>query len=185
MLYKWLKYSDDFLNTRTKTELYMIFLSIVGVVFCIIYLFLIPITSDFLSQKINAYEQTKFILSQNTNQLKKISPKESQENLTNQAQSLQKNLFVFKQASKTDYDVLSIITKLTQKLELDIISDILLDDKNISFSLNGRFEDITEFIRLIEEYHFVFIQDLHLKPNNERIDCTLHLANLGTSLWNF
>lgn len=185
MLYKWLKYSDDFLNTRTKTELYMIFFSIIGVVFCIIYLFLIPATSDFLSQKRSSYEQAKFILSQNTHQLKKISPQESQENFAKETQSLQKNLFVFKQASKTDYDVLSIITKLTQKLQLNIISDILLDDKNISLSLNGRFEDITEFIRLIEEYHFVFIQDLHLKSNNERIDCTLHLANLGTSLWNF
>lgn len=163
----------------------MIFFSVIGVVFCIIYLFLIPTTSDFLSQKRSSYEQAKFILSQNTHQFKKISPQESQENFAKETQSLQKNLFVFKQASKTDYDVLSIITKLTQKLQLNIISDILLDDKNISLSLNGRFEDITEFIRLIEEYHFVFIQDLHLKPNNERIDCTLHLANLGTSLWNF
>lgn len=185
MLYKWLKYCDDFLNTRTKAEVYMIFFSIVGVVFCIIYLFLIPGASDFLNQKRNSYEQAKFIFSQNANQLKKISPKESQENLTYQTQSLQKNLFVFKQASKTDYDVLSIITKLAQKLQLDIISDILLDDKDISLSLNGSFEDITEFIRLIEQYHFIFIQDLHLKPNNERIDCTLHLANLGASLWNF
>lgn len=185
MLYKWLKYSDDFLNARTKIELYMIFFSAIGVIFCIIYLFVIPSASDFLNQKRNSYEQAKFILSQNTNQLKKISPKESKESLATQTQSLQKNLFVFKQASKTDYDILSIITKLTQKLQLDIISDILLDDKDISLSLNGRFEDVTEFIRLIEQYHFVFIQDLHLKPNNERIDCTLHLANLGTSLWNF
>lgn len=185
MLYKWLKYSDDFLNIRTKTELYMIFFSSIGIVFCLIYLFLIPSASGFLSQKRNSYEQAKFILSQNTHQLKKISPKESQENLTKEIQSLQKNLFVFKQASKTDYDLLGIITKLTQKLELNIISDILLNEKDISFSLNGRFEDVTEFIRLIEEHHFVFIQDLHLKPNNERIDCTLHLANLGTSLWNF
>lgn len=185
MFYKWLKYCDDFLDMRSKRELYMIFFSIIGAVFCLIYLLIVPSVGDFLSQKSNAYEQAKFILSQNTHQLAKISSQESKESLSGQTQSLQKNLFVFKQASKTDYDILAIITKLTKKLQLDIISDILLDEKDISLSLSGRFEDVSEFIRLIEQYHFVFIQDLQLKPNNQRIDCILHLANLGASLWNF
>ncbi|PAF54518.1 hypothetical protein BKH42_01005 [Helicobacter sp. 13S00482-2] len=185
MFYRFLKYSDMFLNERTKKERYLILMSIIGVVFFILYVYIIPPTTDFLNQKMNIYEQTKFILSQNVKQFKSISPKSSQEDIFDKTQTLQKNLFVFKQVSKNDYDVLSIITKFAQDLKLDVVSDILLEDKNIAFTLNGAFEDVVEFIRLIEENHFVFIQDLQLKPNSKNIDCTLHLLNLGTSLWNF
>ncbi|MDO7252416.1 hypothetical protein [Helicobacter cappadocius] len=184
MFYSFLKYLDAFLDARTKKELYLILISAIGVMFCIVYLCIIPPSADFLNNKKNAYEQAKFIFSQNVQRLKKISPSASQEDIVSKTQALQKNLFVFKQASKTDYDILGIITRLTQDLKLDIVSDMILEDKNIVFTINGKFEDIVEFIRLIEEHYFVFIQDLELKPNNERIDCTLHLANLGTLLWN-
>ncbi|PAF41163.1 hypothetical protein [Helicobacter sp. 11S03491-1] len=173
---------DKYLSTKTIREIFMIYILSLGLVFFIIYFWILPPINTTLKEHKKIYKQTELAFKANLANSKKLShtlEKSSSKEILLQNQSLTQDIETLKKLSKSNYDLLENITTLTKNLNLKIISDIQADQKSIKFTLIGDFENIMEWIRNLEENHFVFIQDFHFLLKNNKLTCQITIKNLG------
>lgn len=168
MLFKFLSFfehMDKYMQNRNKREIYMLYFSIVLVLFCVVYMWLEPIIATNFERNKQAFNNVSQAFTKNQASLKNTpsSPQTSmRQAIISEKIKLDQKLQVFRAFLKNHYDVLGEIYHMNAELNLNASSDILIEDDGIMLSVCGDFENLTEFIRRIELNHFVFLQDFHL-----------------------
>ncbi|PAF52324.1 hypothetical protein [Helicobacter sp. 13S00477-4] len=184
MLNKLFRYFDAYLISKNKKETYIFYILILLLIFCIIHFFFLPPIEQMSNIQRDSYNQIKSILIKNTAQLKEVSQNlKKLDELNIQKNSNQNNpesIKSLEKLSKNNYDLLSAIQNLNTKLHLTITSNIENNKEDISFYLQGKFQDFMEWIRNLEEIYLVFIQDIHIFYEKDHLTYQVHIKNLGS-----
>ncbi|PAF47219.1 hypothetical protein BKH41_08030 [Helicobacter sp. 12S02232-10] len=172
---------ENHIQSKTKKELTIFLILLLSLIFSIIYFLLLPPVLRIFSEQKEAYETLKLTYLKNLSHFEEISQKrqEKYSDNKNKTTDLLKN---FKKASRDNYDLLALIGELNVALDLQSISDISNEKEDLFFCLQGKFENFMEWMRILEENYFVFIEDLHIFSKENTLVYQVHIKNLGNSL---
>ncbi|PAF47092.1 hypothetical protein BKH46_05075 [Helicobacter sp. 12S02634-8] len=178
MFYNGILRLENYIQSKSKQEYWTLIALLIALIFSVIYFWLFPLTSQSLALQQQAHDKQQSNYHNNTLLKDKLSAHLQDTKPPHTPPLLES----FKKVSKDNEALLVWLQTHTKHHHLEPIADIALQKDGLTLLLQGDFQDFMEWMRVLEEQYFVFVEDLRISPQDSILTYEIQIKNLGNML---